>query len=460
MRKPLFIIATLIALLAQPVVAQEQDTARSPRDLLELIKQGQARDATEQRARLETFRKEAARQDQILRGRAAELARLERASAAREERFRTREQDVAQRQAQLDARLGSLKEMFGVLQQVAGDLRGAVDASVISSQYPGREEFLDQLIEKAGSSATLPSMEEIERLWFEMQRETVASGEIARYTAPVTTVDGQVNERGVVRIGAFNAIADGEYLHYVAETDRLGELARQPAGRYLAVVDDFEQTTEGTGDFWLDPSRGALLSMLIQAPELSERVEQGGTVGYVIIALGLLAFILAGERFIALWSIDRGIARQIAAKEPRDDNPLGRIMLTYNKYRRADKETLELRLGEAIVQETPKLSRFLPLLKITAVVAPLLGLLGTVTGMINTFQAITLFGTGDPQIMAGGISQALVTTVQGLCVAIPAVLLHTLVNSRSRRIVQTLEARAVGIVAEHAEQESRHVAAA
>lgn len=459
MSKPAIIFAALLTLGMQTAVAQEQGVARSPRELLELIEQGQARDTAEQRRRLETFRAEEARQDQVLRERQAELVGLERISSELEARFRTREQDVAQLETQLDERLGSLKEMFGVLQQVAGDLRGTVDSSVISSQYPGRGEFLDRLIEKAGSSASLPSIEEIERLWFEMQRETVASGEIVRYSAPVTTVDGEVTERPVVRVGAFNVVADGEYLHYVAETARLGELARQPAGRYLAVVDDFEEAGEGMQDLWLDPSRGALLSLLIQAPELSERIAQGGVVGYIIIALGVLALALAAERFIVLWNIDRGIARQIRAAEPSDDNALGRIMATYRKYQRTDKETLELRLGEAIVQETPKLSRFLPLLKIIAVIAPLLGLLGTVTGMINTFQAITLFGTGDPQIMAGGISQALVTTVLGLCVAVPAVLLHTLVSTRSRRITQTLEERAVGIVAEHTEQEMRHVAA-
>jgi biopolymer transport protein ExbB len=118
----------------------------------------------------------------------------------------------------------------------------------------------------------------------------------------------------------------------------------------------------------------------------------------------------------------------------------------------SDLETLELKMGEAIIKEAPKLSRGLLFLKIIAVVAPLMGLLGTVTGMINTFQAITLFGTGDPKLMAGGISQALVTTVLGLTVAIPTVLLHTVVTGRSRRIVHVLEEQGAGIVAEHAEK--------
>lgn len=463
MRKFPIILAALLALAANAGMAQEageDQQARSQRELLQLIERGQARDTAEQQARLAEFRAEASRQDRILRERQAELARLEQLSSQLEEQFRAREQDVSALEGQLDERLGSMKEMFGVLQQVAGDLRSTVNVSVISSQYPGRETFLEQLIEKAGSSATLPSIEEIERLWFEMHRETVASGEIVRYAAPVTSVDGEVNAQPVVRVGAFNVVANGEYLHFVPETNRLGELARQPASRYLSVVKDFETSDSGElSGFWLDPSRGALLSLLIQAPELIERVEQGGTIGYIIVALGVIALLLALERFIVLWNTDRKVAAQIRTQEPRDDNPLGRIMAAYRKYQRVDRESLELRLGEAIVQETPKLSRFLPVLKIIAVVAPLLGLLGTVTGMINTFQAITLFGTGDPQIMAGGISQALVTTVLGLCVAVPTVLLHTLVATRSRRIVQTLEERAIGIVAEHVEQETAHAAA-
>ena len=119
----------------------------------------------------------------------------------------------------------------------------------------------------------------------------------------------------------------------------------------------------------------------------------------------------------------------------------------------ANVETLELKLAEAIFREMPKLTRSLLFIKIISVVAPLMGLLGTVTGMIQTFQAITLYGTGDPKLMAGGISQALVTTVLGLTVAIPMVLLHTLVSGRSKRIVQVLQEQSAGIIAEHSERQ-------
>lgn len=457
--KPFFGAVLLTLAFSLPAAAQEAQSATSLHDLLRLVEAGRARDAAEQERRLREFASERARQDQLLAQARAEIARLEAVSVRLEDQFNAKDRQIGALEQRLNERLGTLREMFGVLQQVAGDTRSVFEGSVISSQYPDREAFLARLIEKAGSSAKLPSIEEIERLWFEIQREATASGDVLRYTAPVTTADGEVDERPVTRIGAFNVVTDGEYLHYEAETRRLTELGRQPAGRYLSLVADFEQAQgRGLADFWLDPSRGSLLSLLIQTPGLFERIDQGGTIGYIIIALGIFALLLATERMIVLRSIDRRIERQMKNDKPLDDNPLGRIMATYEKYRGTDKETLELRLGEAIVQETPRISRFLPLLKIIAVVAPLLGLLGTVTGMINTFQAITLFGTGDPKLMAGGISQALVTTVLGLCVAIPTVLLHTLVSGRSRRLIQILEERAVGIVAEHAEQEGKHVA--
>jgi biopolymer transport protein ExbB len=136
---------------------------------------------------------------------------------------------------------------------------------------------------------------------------------------------------------------------------------------------------------------------------------------------------------------------------PRADNPLGRVLRVYEENQSADVEKLGLKLDEAILKETPALERGIMLLKVLSVVAPLLGLLGTVTGMIKTFQAITLFGTGDPKLMAGGISEALVTTVLGLVTAIPLLLLHSVVSTRSKNLVQVLDEQSVGLVAERAE---------
>jgi biopolymer transport protein ExbB len=146
------------------------------------------------------------------------------------------------------------------------------------------------------------------------------------------------------------------------------------------------------------------------------------------------------------------VKRQLKKDKPSQDNPLGRVMLIKDKYPQADTETLELKLSEGILREVPKITRNLTFIKIISVVAPLMGLLGTVTGMINTFQAITLFGTGDPKLMAGGISQALVTTVLGLVVAIPMTLLFATLHTRSKNLIHILQEQASGIIAERSER--------
>ncbi len=339
--------------------------------------------------------------------------------------------------------------MFGVVRQVAGDLRGITGGSYVSSQpdTAGREDFLEEL----GRSKELPSIEKLERLWFEMQREMTEGGRVVRYTAPVINPDGTEVQREVVRVGAFTAVSEGKFLIYPPDTDKLTELERQPQGRYLGMAEDLEEAEQGPVRMALDPTRGALLSVIVQAPSIAERIAQGAEIGYIIIFLGLVGLLLAIERFVSLFSIGRSMAAQRGVPA-RDDNPLGRVLLAYEKDPAADLETIESRLDEAIIKETPQLEKWLSIIKIFAAVAPLLGLLGTVTGMIVTFQAITLFGTGDPKLMAGGISQALVTTVLGLVVAIPMVFLHSVLAARSKALVQILEEESAGLVAQRSEK--------
>ncbi len=246
-------------------------------------------------------------------------------------------------------------------------------------------------------------------------------------------------------------VADGKYLKY--ENNRLSELARQPeAGRFTGSTSDLLNATDGLVRFGIDPTAGGVLSTYVSRPNLLERVQQGGLVGYLIIALGIVGLLISLERMVVLGVASRKVTAQLASDTPSPDNALGRVLSVYEDNKQADTETLELKLSEAIFKETPALNRALLFIKIISVVAPLMGLLGTVTGMIQTFQAITLYGTGDPKLMAGGISQALVTTVLGLTVAIPTVLLHTLVSGRSKRIVQILQEQSAGIIAEHAEK--------
>lgn len=447
--------------VAVPVAAQQP--AQSIDDLLKRVQQGEVTEKRENREREQRFQQDKASQQKVLADAQAQRAGLEQRSDALETQFEENELRVADLTEQFDKRLGSLKELFGVLQQVAGDTRAQFENSITSTQPsirdgndPDRVQFLADLAAKMGTASKLASIEEIERLWFEMLNEMQETGRVVSYRAPVILGDGQQTELDVTRVGVFNLITDGKYLQYTPETGNITELARQPQQvRFVKTTADLANADSGMVTFALDPTRGQILSLLIQEPDLRERIDQGGTVGYIIIALGAIGMLLAVWRWVALFITGTKVRAQLKKETPSADNPLGRVLKVADDNRGVDRETLELKLGEAIYKERPALDRALPFIKIISVVAPLLGLLGTVTGMIVTFQAITLFGTGDPKLMAGGISQALVTTVLGLVVAIPTVLLHTLVSGRSRSIQQVLQEQAAGIVAERDEQRSQ-----
>ena len=422
--------------------------------LLESVKQGRKQDNAVNRERLDTFRAEKARRVQMLEDIRAERAALEALSAEKEGEFEESELLIGDLEDRLQERMGSLKEMFGVLQQVASDAQGEFYASLTQLDHPERLDFLVDFAGRMGQANRLPEIAEIERLWFELQQEMTESGQIVSKTRNVVTREGAEVPVEVTRVGLFNVVADGKYLQFVPETGRLLEYARQPASRYLRGARAVSAGDEGLTPFAVDPVRGQLLELLTQAPNLNERVAQGGAIGYVIIGLGIAGSLLAVGRLVVLWLEGRAVQRQIEhLEQPSAKNSLGRILLAGQLEDAPDTETLELRLSEAVLNEVPRINRYLPLLKIIAAVAPLMGLLGTVTGMIVTFQAITLFGAGDPKLMAGGISQALVTTVLGLCVAIPMLLLHNLVQTRARSLSEILQSRAIAMVASRAERD-------
>ena len=282
------------------------------------------------------------------------------------------------------------------------------------------------------------------------------SARITRFNTTVVKTDGEEVEQEVIRVGSFNLVSNGEYVNYDINTGIVTELPRQPAARFVSSAGDLQEASAGFVPFALDPTRGQLLSLQVQVPTLEERIQQGGTPGYVIITLGIIALLLSIERFITLSLVGGKVARQAANAGSADTgNPLGRVLQVYHDNKDIDAETLQLKLDEAILKEQPAVNARIAFIKIISMVAPLLGLLGTVIGMIVTFQAITLFGTGDPKTMAGGISQALITTVLGLTVAIPTVLLHSIVDSRAKGILHTLTEQSAGLVAEHAENAGR-----
>ncbi|MBK7730376.1 MAG: MotA/TolQ/ExbB proton channel family protein [Gammaproteobacteria bacterium] len=428
--------------------------------LLQYVKQGQASDAREAREREARFAKDKTRQQAELNRVKAERNAAQGRSEQLETNFEANELLISQKQAQLRERLGSLSELFGHVTSASGDARATFETSMTGAQF-GVERIgrIDRLIELASSGESLPSIEDLEGLWYELQQEMIESGRVVKFDATVIAPNGDQAVKPVVRVGVFNVLSDdGMYLEYLPTKHLLSELPRQPAGKFVDAAEELASAADGYHAFGIDPtgsSGGSFLAALIAAPTLEERAHQGGLVGYIIIALGVFGLLLAVYRLVVLMRMSSHVTRQLKSAKALSDNPLGRVLAVHEQNPDMDLETLELKLSEAVLKEIPKIESGLTLMKIIATVAPLLGLLGTVTGMIVTFQAITIFGAGDPKAMANGISQALVTTVLGLCVAIPVVLMHTLVSGRARRVMQVLEEQTTGIIAEHTESSLR-----
>ena len=390
-----------------------------------------------------------------------ERVRQEKISDQLDAQFNVNEDRIVELQDELRKELGDLQELFGVIQQTASESQENYKTSLISAQYPERAENLRQMVEKMASQTQLVSINEIEGLWFQLQNELNEQSRVVQYSAPVTYFTGQeeneqgelvntfaTDERQVTRIGVFNAVSGNDIATY--DNDRgLLLLDRQMDQSFTGPSNDLQQASAGVTSFKIDPTQGNLLAALVTKPSIPEKMAEGKVVGYVIIGLGIIALLIAVWRILVLSGVESKVKKQAKdLKRPSLRNPLGRVLKVYQDNPDTDPESMELKLSEAILKESPKLNSWVMFIKIIAVVAPLLGLLGTVTGMIQTFQAITLFGAGDPQMMAGGISQALVTTVLGLVVAIPTVFLHWLASSRAKRVEDMLEEHAAGLIAD------------
>jgi len=452
--------------------ALEVVEANSLEDLLRNVEERRVVENQENIAREERFRSARDDQAQLLQDAKDERQRERLRGERLDTEYRENERLIGELQDQYNQRLGKLRELFGVLQQVAGDTRSHFDESIISLEFPGRGEWLGELAAKMGKATQLATIDEMEELWEHLLREATQSGKVARFTAPVDMHDGDQVDTEVVRVGSFAVIGENGYLNYDWDLDRLVQLGRQPEAQFANTAEDlFDAEAGDLVSFAVDPTRGSLTRLLIQKATLGEMVGtpfggiaaghcylpfcdgQGDYPGSIIILVGIVGVLLAIERLITLTIVGGKVNRQRGQPEaPSEDNPLGRVIKVYDDNRDVDTETLELKLGEGILAETPALTRNIAIIQVISIVAPLMGLLGTVIGMIETFQSITLFGAGDPKTMASGISTALMTTVLGLCVAIPTTLLHAIVNQRSRSIIHILDEQSAGIVAQHAEE--------
>ena len=452
----LFILTISVQLNAQeeqefptdPVISEKLKNIQTLEQLLEIIENDRQASGVINDQREQKFLAARDRQKFLLEQAVARLDQEEKRSVRLQKQFEENEKTLEDIQETLRIRIGNFGELFGVVRQVAGETIAIVKNSIVSLQFPNREKNLTGLVEARG----IPSIEQMHDLRVELLREMSQSGQVQRFQKQVVLPGGSIVDAEIVRVGVFNAITENFFLQFVPDTQSLQVLARQPARRYQSMAKDLFALDAGYTTMAVDPSRGQILSLLIQAPGLAERINQGGLVGYFIIFIGLLGLALSLWRLLILRQDGQAINQQLTTDIVSQDNALGRILSVHNEHDAIDTESLELKIDEAILKEVPKLEKYHSIIKVFAAVAPLLGLLGTVVGMIVTFQALTLFGTGDPKLMAGGISQALVTTMLGLIVAIPLVFLHSVLTSWSGTLIEVLEEQSAGLIARHAER--------
>lgn len=419
--------------------------------LLEQVKKDRISEGKINKKREQEFLSARSDKQALLKKAQTELANEQARGERLKNQFASNEVTLAKKATELETSKGTLGEMFGVVRRAATDTIGSISGSIISSQYPGR----DKLLTKLSEAKELPTTRELEELWIALQTEMTESAKVTSFETEVVALDGQSSVQNVTRIGNFNLMNATNYLIYNIDTQQVQPLGRPAEGHFLAAVQDFSSTPAGQyAPVFVDPTMGSLLRLNTQKATLQDRYEAGGPVGIVITVVLALGLLIAIERLVVLSLLGGKMRSQLKnTSNPSTNNPLGRILTVYHNNKSSDVENMELKLDEAILKEMPRIERGINVIKILAAIAPLLGLLGTVVGMIETFQQITLFGTGDPKIMAGSISMALVTTAQGLIAALPLIFVHSIVAAKSKSILHVLDEQSAGIIASHAEKE-------
>jgi biopolymer transport protein ExbB len=440
-----YLVALLfLALGTGPAHAQ----AKSLDDLLKQVQNADQRDAQANQQREAQFAAARDQQAQLLAQAKKDKDALDAQSAALQKQFEDNDKQIAELSQSRDAAAGNLGELFGVMRQSAGDAASAARNSMLSVQFPDRIAQLDRLAQ----TKTMPPMQDLHRFWFEMQREMTEGGKVSRFNADVTAPDGSRAKKSVLRVGPFVAIADGQFLAYDTGADSFSVPPKQPPHSFHSVAASFEDETSGYHKMVVDPTRGVLIGLFSQRPEVIDRIRLGGWIAYVIIAVGVIGFLLAAYQFVFLTLTSAKVNQQLGRLDHlTPDNPVGRVLLSFKGAgvpRDEDAEVVELRISEAVLKELPPIQRIQPFLKLVVAAGPLLGLVGTVIGMIETFQSITESGSGDPKLMAAGIGRAMIATVLGLGVAIPTLFVNSALASRSKRLVQILDQQSTGLLAE------------
>ncbi len=426
-----FFTFNLLVLWMLLAVPQGVLASPTPLDqLIQTLRQEGLHERRHQEQRLERFRRRHDQQQKMLAEVEAEIARAKQRADRLKARFEANEKRLTELEGQWKSEAGDIQDLFGHVRQNAAAIRTLLEGSLVNAQHSGRLAFLQTLIQSRHQA----ELEDLRTLWDLLLEEIGEAGKVVRFEAPVIAPSGEQARKKVVRVGVFNAFQVGNYLRYLAGGDTLLQPAEQPPLRFRRQARKLEQAQEGWHPVALDPSKGALLALMIQKPGWRERLRQGGVIGYLILFLGAIGLLVALVRYVWLRQVEQRIEHQQQQEEPSGDNPLGRLRLALASCSQSSGEALAVFLDELTQQEVQRLYRGLSTLSLFATLSPLLGLLGTVTGMIETFDSIALFGTGDPKLMSGGISQALVTTQLGLAVAVPLLLIYSFLRGRASRV--------------------------
>ena len=449
------IVSLAISLMMLLAAMSTASAAQNLQELLEQTRTIHSQEEQENAERQHRFEADRDHQAALLSQAQEETKALEGASHQLSSEYDANEKEIGALEAQLKDREGNLGELFGVTRQVAGDLSTVLDQSMISGQFPDREDFFRML----ASSKELPSRPKLERMWFEIQREMTEQGLVAQVRTKIVENDGSAKDAEVVRIGPFIAMSEGRYLTYSAEEKSLHVLSRQPPREFTHAASSLQEAKSGYVLSAVDPARGVLLNLYVERPNLWERIQRGQAVGYVIIAVGVIGALCAIYQFFFLLGVRFAVRRQLEnVANPTADNPLGRVLLAFKgdpTQSETDAEVAELKISEAVLREVPRLERFQAFLRLAVASGPLLGLIGTVIGMIITFQSITESGSSDPKLMAAGIGQAMIATVLGLGIAVPLLFVNAGLTAMSKQIVQVLDEQSTGLLAENIERKGK-----
>ena len=435
----------ILLLLPFAIYSQEQteEIVLSDVDkLLQLVEDNSLLRSDEDKKRLNEFIKNKNKQQKLLNDARWLLKKEKDREALLTKTFEDNDAKLSDLEEQLNLKIGTLGETFGVVRQISGDAKSNYSQSLTNLQFPNRIDFLGDLAERKA----LPSVEELEKLWFILLNEMYESGKVVAFDTNILNEGGEIVSDEVIRVGQFNAISEKRYLRFIPEEQKLEFLQSNPPSTRssLRALSNLEKN--GYAEFQIDPTRGSLLSLILQNPGFFERINQGGLVGYLILIILLAGLTMGLLRFRFLVDEKNRIDSELTNNSYSSGSALYEIDEIINDTS-LDQEQLENKIEAVLSNVEPIYEKNLSTVKLLAAVAPLLGLLGTVIGMIETFQAITLFGTGDPKLMADGISQALVTTMLGLITAVPLLFLHNQLDTRSREIVQIIEEQAIGRIA-------------